>query len=401
VSEGWKPRCDGDSEVTLSGHASLPGGEKRPVVGSGEELCRPLAFEPAVQHGRAKDDRGRRGNLPGARSRLSRWFSTLSTHTHLVAGVTITIVSAVLYNVGFVLEKHALGSLPPVHAKRLVHLLTSVLSSPLWVAGFVSMLGGLAGQVLALSLVSISVVQPVFVSGLVVLLVLSHVLLKERLVRREWAAMCAVGLSLLAISLSLDSSSDHAGANGAFSSLVLAAIPTMLVAGWLFLSADRVQLRRSGRLQFRAPMFGVSTGLMYGVTALATKAVAAQVEKFGLIASIPHVLDSAYIYTLAFTSAIGLLLFQTALQRCQASVVVPVSNVVSSTYLVAVGTFIFGEHLPDSEWKLALRIVGFCGVLASVLVLANAKSFSEAEIPLVDEPISLLDERRLSGRPVE
>jgi drug/metabolite transporter (DMT)-like permease len=313
----------------------------------------------------------------------------LSTHTHLLAGVVISVVSAILYNVGFVLEKHALGHLPPVHARRIGHLLTQVLSSPLWVAGFVSLLAGLALQVLALSLVSISVVQPIFVSGIVILLVLSHVSLKERLGRREWAAICVVGLSLLAISLSLDAGSDHAGSSGAFGSLVLAAIPTVLVAGWLFMTAERVEGGAEARLHIRAPMFGVSTGLMYGVAALATKAVAAQVERYGLIASVPHVLASAYLYALVVTSAAGLLLFQTALQRCPASVVVPVSNVVSSTYVVAVGTLIFGEHLPAAEWKLALRIVGFVGVLVSVLVLANPRAPGGAEMALVEAPVVL------------
>jgi len=313
----------------------------------------------------------------------------LHTHTHLVTGVAITVVSAVLYNVGFVLEKHALGSLPAVHARRVGHLLASVLSSPLWVAGFISMLGGLGLQVVALSLVSISVVQPVFVSGIVVLLVLSHVSLKERLGRREWTAVGVVALALLAISLSLDSNSDRAGAHGSLDALVLAAIPTIFVAGWLFVSIDRAQLRPGGRLHIRAPMYGLSTGLIYGVAALATKAVAAQVEKYGLLSSIPHVLTSAYIYTLVGASLIGLVLFQTALQRCQASVVVPVSNVISSTYLVVVGTFIFGEHLPAADWKLALRVAGIVGVLLGVLVFANAKPEDEIEMPSVEEPINL------------
>jgi uncharacterized membrane protein len=117
------------------------------------------------------------------------------------------------------------------------------------------------------------------------------------------------------------------------------------------------------------------------------------------------VLTSAYLYALVFTSALGLLLFQTALQRCPASVVVPVSNVVSSTYVVAVGTVIFDEHLPKAEWKLVLRIVGFVGVLVSVLVLANPRAVGEVEMPLIEEPISLpagpLEPQLRPSQPVE
>lgn len=129
---------------------------------------------------------------------------------------------------------------------------------------------------------------------------------------------------------------------------------------------------------------------MYGVASLATKAVSAIVEKRGVWESIPHVLASPYLYALVATSVFGLLLFQTALQRCPASVVVPVSNVVSSVYVVAVGTVIFGEHLPAADWKLALRIVGFVAVFVSVLLLANAKSqVKEPEMPLLEEPVVL------------
>lgn len=310
--------------------------------------------------------------------------------THLASGVLVSVVSAVLYNVGFVLEKHGLSDMPEVHARRLRHLLTTLVSSPIWVIGFCSMLAGLGLQVIALSLAPISVVQPIFVSGIVVLLVLSHVTLKERLGRREWLAIALVGVALLCISLSLDLTSDQAGTDGAFGSLVLAAFPTVLGAGLLFLGVDRLgtKSRRAG--QVRAPLYGLSTGLIYGVTGLSIKAVSAQVQKHGLWLSIPHVLASPYLYALVITAAIGLLLFQTALQRCSASVIVPISNVVSSTYVVAVGTVIFGEHLPASEWKLALRVIGFVGVVVSVLLLAKASSGSgETEMPLVEEPVIL------------
>jgi hypothetical protein len=57
--------------------------------------------------------------------------------------------------------------------------------------------------------------------------------------------------------------------------------------------------------------------------------------------------------------------------------------------VVAVGTLIFGEHLPAAEWKLALRIVGFVGVLVSVLVLANPRAPGGAEMALVEAPVVL------------
>lgn len=311
------------------------------------------------------------------------------THAHLGFGVLMSVLSAVLYNVGFVIEKHGLSDMEPVHARRIGHLARTLLSSPIWLIGFCSMLAGLGLQVVALSLAPISVVQPIFVSGIVVLLVLSHVTLNERLGAREWVAIGMVGLALLCISLSLDLSSDQAGFNGQFGSLALAALPSIVVAVGFFVLGDRLS-SGAGHANTRAGVYGLATGLLYGVSGLAIKAVAAIVEKHGLWLSIPHVLASGYLYAFVAASGFGLVLFQTALQRCSASVVVPVSNVVSSTYVVAVGTVIFGEHLPGAGWKLALRVIGFVGVFVSVLLLARARSAaSEPEMPLVEEPVRL------------
>ena len=305
----------------------------------------------------------------------------MTHHAPLAAGVTVTVVSAVLYNVGFVVEKRALGSLPEVHARRVGHLVRSLLSSPLWLLGFVLLLVGLGLQVVALSLVSISVVQPIFVSGIVILLILSHISLGERLGRTEWIIVSLIGVSLLAISLSLDAGSDKAGSHGDFGLLAAAAVPTVAVALWLFVSADRAQVGVGWVGRVRTPLYGLAAGLLYGVAALAAKAVSAQIENDGLVHSIPHIVTSPFLYALGITSAAGLLLFQTALQRCPASVIVPMSNVISSTYVVVVGSAIFNEHLPAEGWKLVLRIVGFAGVLASVALWAGAHATEAVPVP--------------------
>jgi hypothetical protein len=70
--------------------------------------------------------------------------------------------------------------------------------------------------------------------------------------------------------------------------------------------------------------------------------------------------------------ATGLVLFQTGLQRCAASVVSPVNIVTSTTYVIIVGTVLFHEHLPTAPGPLGLRIAGFAGVIAGLVTLAAA-----------------------------
>jgi multidrug transporter EmrE-like cation transporter len=116
----------------------------------------------------------------------------------------------------------------------------------------------------------------------------------------------------------------------------------------------------------------VAAGLLYGVAGLGLKAAATFVQRWGLIGSIPHLVTSPDLYLLAVAMATGLVLFQTGLQRCSASVVSPVNIVTSTSYVIAVGTLLFNEHLPTSAGPLGLRIAGFAGVVFGLVTLAVA-----------------------------
>jgi len=119
-------------------------------------------------------------------------------------------------------------------------------------------------------------------------------------------------------------------------------------------------------------LFGMAGGLFYGVSGLGLKSASTLVQRRGLIGAIPHLVTSPSLYLLLVTLAVGLLLFQTGLQRCSASVVAPVNLVTSTAYVIGVGTVLFNEHLPTAAGPLALRILGFAGVVAGLVTLAAA-----------------------------
>jgi hypothetical protein len=66
-----------------------------------------------------------------------------------------------------------------------------------------------------------------------------------------------------------------------------------------------------------------------------------------------------------------MLLYQVALQACRASILIPVSSVVSSVYFVIAGTWLFHEHLPASPGKLALRLAGIA--MAGLVLVALSR----------------------------
>ncbi|MGH9095721.1 MAG: hypothetical protein ACRDXE_11215 [Acidimicrobiales bacterium] len=287
------------------------------------------------------------------------------TGSHLVQGSTVAALSAVAYNVGFAVEKSALGRVAVLDARRPVRVARTLLGSGGWCLGFAAMLAGLGLQVLALTLAPISVVQPILASGLVLLAVASRSVLGDRLPRRAWLAVGLVVAALAAVGFS-ESATDVAGDQAGVAVLAAVGLPALAAGAAVFGATLR---RRTGVAA--AAGFGVGSGLVYGVAALATKAVAAPVERMGVVPGTIHDLGRPYLYVLGVTSLAGLLMFQTGLQRCPAAVIVPVSNVTGSAFAVAAGSVVFGESLPPAGWQDALRLGGFAVLVIGILVLAT------------------------------
>src|SRR5258708_31134199 len=81
-----------------------------------------------------------------------------------------------------------------------------------------------------------------------------------------------------------------------------------------------------------------------------------------------------------------MLIFQTGLQRCRASIVGPVSNITGSVYFIVIGTWLFGERLPADPAKLALRLGGIILASAVVVLLSRRPARTNPEPVLTASP---------------
>jgi drug/metabolite transporter (DMT)-like permease len=286
-------------------------------------------------------------------------------------GLALALLSTTAYNYGLIVEKQALGQLPAIGGGgRIVSFVASLATSPRWLAGFTLMLFGLAFQVLALLFAPVTLVQPVIASGVAVVIVLSRLVLHERLGRLQYACVAVMALSVVLLALSAEGAPAQVGHQVSGVRLAIIAIATCLFALVAAVSALRASARRPGPGRGQsggAVSFGIATGLLYGVAALAIKGVSGTLSHgHGIGAVVLALLSSPYPYVMAACSAAGLLLFQTALQRCRISIVAPVSNVLGSVYFIVVGTWLFHERLPTDPVRLTLRLVGIlvaCGVV--------------------------------------
>jgi drug/metabolite transporter (DMT)-like permease len=289
----------------------------------------------------------------------------VSTVTY--TGILLALVATTAYNVGLILEKRALGQMPALNLRRVLRVIGSLMTSRAWLAGFALMLTGLACQTIALTFEPVSVVQPVLASGVVLVLVLSRLVLRERLHGGETWCVAAIAVSVVLLAMSATGAKDSHHANPGWVAAIM--VPSAVVG--LVFAAGALRARRRGTA-VAGVWAGVGTGLLYGVAALAIKALSGILVRHETVANIViAVVTSPYLYVLGGSLAIAMLLFQAALQAGRASIVVPVSNVTGSVYFIIAGTWLFHEHLPASPGRLGLRLAGIALAVLVLVVLGR------------------------------
>lgn len=290
-------------------------------------------------------------------------------------GIILAVAATVIYNLGFICEKRALDRLPAIEAHRLGHLARTLFTAPAWLAGFLLICCGLMLQVLVLSLEPLTVAQPLQASGVVVTILFSRLILHERLGRAE---LTCIGIIAVAVGL-LSLSNGHgpgaeAGTHAAGAAIAAAAIPACLAVPAIYYLANRAPGRRHRhrrRHRITGVSYGCCAGLVYGFAGVALKALSASIfstphARGGLLAA---AIASPYLYAVLVSSAIGMCLFQVALQRGRASIVMPISLVISTGYLVVIGSWLFHEQLPASPALLAMRLGGAAAAIAAPVIL--------------------------------
>jgi drug/metabolite transporter (DMT)-like permease len=311
------------------------------------------------------------------------------------AGLALAFLATTAYNCGLIVEKQALGRLPAIGRGRVASFVLSLTTSPRWLAGFTLMLLGLAFQVLALIFAPVTLVQPVIAGGVAIVLVLSRLVLREQLGRGEYACVGFMALSVVLLALSADGTPAEVGHQVSGVRLAAVAISSCLLALFAAVSALRAGAHQHGP-PGSGVSYGVATGLLYGVAALAIKALSgALLRGHGITGTVVAVLSSPYLYLMAACLAAGLLLFQTALQRCRISIVAPVSNVLGSSYFLVAGTWLFHERLPADPVQLTLRLVGIVVACCVVALLSRQPGTAEPE---PDAPTPHVSSRSKSRR---
>ncbi|MFI6574377.1 hypothetical protein ACIBFB_01145 [Nocardiopsis sp. NPDC050513] len=287
-------------------------------------------------------------------------------------GLLVALTSAVVYTLGLSVEQRALHGSEPISVHRPLHLARVLLGNPRWVFGCVFAALGSVGLIVSLGLAPVSVAQPAFAAGVAATLLVATLLTGERITRGEYVALGVMPVALGLLSLSTN---DGGETGTSANTPVLVAVSLVTVVACV---AVMGAVGRGGRYVSAAAM-GAAAGLAQGSAGLQGKGLGGLLAEHGVVAAVLPALTSPFPYLYALGWAVGIVLFQTSLQRSRASITAPVSNVVGNVFMVVAGTVLFGESLPEDPVTLVLRIGGFALTLVVVVLVRGNAASAEAD----------------------
>ncbi|MGA7835341.1 MAG: hypothetical protein WCA31_09075 [Acidimicrobiales bacterium] len=281
----------------------------------------------------------------------------------MVAGVLFSFLASACFSVSNLMEKQAVTGMAEITVRHVGHLFRALCSSRVWLTGFVISVVSIGITIVAYSLAPIMIVQTIMGAGLALLVLASRLYLHEPLGQKERLGLVTIIVAVVLVSLTLNSTA--VAPHISVPEVLAVSAATVVIAG----AAFGVLHRRT--FHDASLMFGSTSGLLYGIAALQMKSISVLLEQHGLLGGITRVLASPYPYLFVGASLLGLIIFQSGLQRCRISVVGPVTNIVASVYVVVVGGAIFHESLPRETDLTLLRLLGFAFVLVGSLIFAT------------------------------
>jgi len=267
----------------------------------------------------------------------------------LLVGLILALASAALINLGFLLQHRGLGRRSTA---GLASTLREAVHNRSWLAGQAIGWVGFAGQIAAVAIAPLSLVQAFAAGGLALSLPLAARIFSHQVTREQLLAVLLIAISLAALPIGFSTARDHLHP-GSLAATVAACLAVALT----------VSVLRSTALR------AIAAGLFYGVADAAIKAVSVGWRLHGGSALLSGWTALALIATFA-----GFLAFQSALSDDDAVSPISLMNALAALAALASGLIAFGESLGTNPLAVGAHLVAIAVVFGCVPVLAAAQA---------------------------
>ncbi|SNT48156.1 hypothetical protein SAMN05443665_103444 [Actinomadura meyerae] len=265
-------------------------------------------------------------------------------------GIAAAFSATGLYYLGFAVFKLAADRMPALRGNRIAHMIWTIVRNWIFLIALAIVLGGLTLQIMALRNLPLSTAVPIFMSGIVPLLLIALAFFGERLTAREWLSLLLTGAAILLLTASLNGDEPIGSADAPLWKIAIVVAPAVLVPVLILVLGDHRPDGRHAR-PVTGIAYGLSAGFPVGTAELAIKGWSDD----------PHAADAGILatpwpYLTVVAAAIGFGIMVTAFQRCRVSIVATVMTVAAKSYLLAMGSFLYAEPWPQDAPRSAMRL---------------------------------------------
>jgi drug/metabolite transporter (DMT)-like permease len=282
----------------------------------------------------------------------------------LALGFALAVTAACCYETGYALQAIEARRAPAEKALR-PSLMTHLLTRPLWVGATALSLLGWPLQIAALAHAPLTLVQPTFALGLLLLLFLGVRVLGEHVGRREIAAVVLIIVSVGVFAWAAPRETGEVE-RGAGLVVALAALAAAAVAPYA------LALLRSARHPML--LLVASAGAADGMAAFVAKIVAQDIGDDALLAAL------AWVGLVAIVVLIGLTSESTALQGFPATRVAPSVLVMQIVIPVVLAPLVGGEGWGGTPLGGAVLVGALIAVAAGAGLLASSPAVARLAV---------------------
>jgi hypothetical protein len=280
-------------------------------------------------------------------------------------GILLALACAFVANLGFFFKYKGANSVPKVQVMHPLRSARRLYSSKWFTIGMLIATGSWTLHVGALALAPMSVVQVSLAAGVVFIAVMAERMFGFQVGRRQWIGLIltAAGLALLGLTLpTLHGSHSH------FSDVGMISFEAGLFGlGGLLIMGPRM----GGPVEHHGIMLGAASGILFGVSDTAIKALTGITGAHGLLG----LLLSPWLVVAVLASIVAFYASARGLQDGEAVPVIAVTGTAANIAGIAGGIIVFGDPMAGSPLGVVLQALAFVlVVVASALMPAPIRA---------------------------
>ncbi|HEY3960783.1 MAG TPA: hypothetical protein VGL68_09760 [Solirubrobacteraceae bacterium] len=284
---------------------------------------------------------------------------------NLDLGILLALACAFVANLGFFYKYRGANAVAKVQVSHPLRSVRALYSSKWFAIGMVIATASWGLHVAALALAPMSVIQVSLAAGMVFIAVMAERMFGFEVGRRQWIGLSLTAAGLVTLGVTLPAM--H-GAHSHFSQAAMISFEAALFAvGGLLIMGPRM----GGPVEHHGVMLGAASGILFGVSDTAIKALTGITGAHGFLG----LLLSPWLAVAVLASIVAFYASARGLQDGEAVPVIAVTGTAANIAGIAGGIIVFGDPMAGSTLGIALQALAFVlVVVASALMPAPLRA---------------------------